>query len=1024
MTRKVIIFVLAAAAVLASWALTPTVYAISTTLTVNGYGDFSDLNPGDGICDTLSALAGDQCSLRAAIEELNALGPGAAPHRIEFNISGTGPFTIVPDSELPPINVPIDIVGETQSGASCPTASDPANIQIVLDGSNVTVSNSGKGFLIATNGGGSSISGFSIINFYDGIVLPSSFNTIRCNHIGVDASGTIGAGYYGMYATGHENVIGGATDADRNVISGNFYVGVTLYGDSNVVAGNYIGTEANGVNQERNGTGVRIYEGVDNVIGGFTVNERNVIAASVFNGVVVDASQSSTILNNYIGVNKNGSPSGNGDNGIALRFENSGTTVGDVNAPNIIAHNGENGIFVSEDSVENALQVNAIYDNELLGIDLEGTGEALGEVTPNDDLDSDSGANGLQNYPILNIANANGRIQGTINGASNNDITLLFYLNEQCDESGHGEGEQFLEAVDITIPSGSNELAFDLTLNVSLTTGQFVTATAIDIDTENSSEFSNCVLISDATYVVNSTIDIGDIALGDGFCDISVILGDQCTLRAAIEEINSASGNGLFRIIFDIPGAEPYVIAPASPFDAIRKTIVIDGTTQPNTSCPTDSNLPASLKIVLDGSNLSSGNGLTLAAGSGGSEIHGLVIGGFPGQGIQITSNNNLIACNHIGLDAVGTAAFGNGLNGIRVRGDNNQIGGLNSQLRNIVSGNEVSGIFLYAGANGNIVEGNFVGTNAAGDSAVGNGEAGIRLQSADNNLIGGTHSEAHNVVSGNGLYGIHLRTQSDENEIWGNLIGTDWEGLTAVPNQTGLFVRNSNNNALGGDAPAKGNLIAGNSSNGLRLHDDAGGNLVQHNTVGLNEEGAPLGNGDNGILLDANVTETTIQDNSIVHNGTAGITIFSSSSQNAIYGNSIFENGALGIDLNGDGLTANDVPNDPDAGANNLQNFPDMRSANPLNGEISGTMESAPSTEYRLDFYRNDVCDPTEYGEGQEYLGSGTVTTDATGSQTFTVTLGGFELNDFITATATDPNGNTSEFSICAMAGGSPPGS
>ena len=129
-----------------------------------------------------------------------------------------------------------------------------------------------------------------------------------------------------------------------------------------------------------------------------------------------------------------------------------------------------------------------------------------------------------------------------------------------------------------------------------------------------------------------------------------------------------------------------------------------------------------------------------------------------------------------------------------------------------------------------------------------------------------------------------------------------------------------------------------------------------------------------------------------------------------------------MGIDLNGEGVTLNDVPNDPDSGANNLQNYPLLRSANPATGEISGTMESAPSTEYRLDFYRNDSCDPSGYGEGQEYLGYGPVTTDATGSQTFTIAVGGFVLGDQITVTATDPDGNTSEFSICAQAGGAPP--
>ncbi len=103
------------------WAVR-TAYAAST-LTVNEIGDSSDLTPGDGQCDTDGGTLGDQCTLRAAIEELNAQGPDVTPHRIEFNItSGTGPFTITLTAPLPMITVPVVIDGETQPGASCPTA--------------------------------------------------------------------------------------------------------------------------------------------------------------------------------------------------------------------------------------------------------------------------------------------------------------------------------------------------------------------------------------------------------------------------------------------------------------------------------------------------------------------------------------------------------------------------------------------------------------------------------------------------------------------------------------------------------------------------------------------------------------------------------------------------------------------------------------------------------------------------------------------------------------------------------------
>ncbi len=984
--------------------------APNATFTVNSTDDVTD-----GFCNST------HCSFREAINSANNT-PGTDTILFDFPSFAA----ILPQSELPTITDPVIIDAVAFSTANCASNLIDSDFEITLSGFNAGAA---SGLRLGSGASGSTIKGLSIILFEEfGVVVESGSNNniIRCNHIGIDASGNVGLGngLSGIFIDGDSNTVGGDSIDDRNVIADNGEAGILLglNSDFNVVAGNYIGTEADGVSPQGNGfRGIGIY-GDDNTIGGFDANERNVIADNGRDGIWISDEGAeptdNTIINNYIGVDKNGDPLGNTRNGVWIR-SGSGATVGNSSVPNLIAHNGLNGIRVGENAIENALRVNIIRDNGLLGIDLQGPGEVNGEVTYNDLLDSDSGANQLQNFPVLSSVEVTGRIQGTVAGPPGNDISLLFYINDSCDDSGYGEGETFRQAVDVTIDSGGIHF-LDVTLNAPITAGKYVVATAIDIDTENTSEFSNCVQVSEATYVVDSTANTADANPGDGLCDITGPSTD-CTLRAAISEINASASNGPFRIEFDIAGAGPHVIAPPNDFDDITKPVTIDGTSQPDATCAAGS-APANLLIVLDGSSMFSGNGLTLAAGSNGSEIRGLVIGGFPEEGILVNSDSNVIACNHIGLDAAGTADFGNTFNGIRVTGVSNRIGGLSTSERNVLSGNDMSGILLNGSATENKVQGNFVGLNATGDGSIGNTEAGIRLNAASGNRIGGSVSTARNIVSGNGLYGIHLRGLSDDNQVWGNRIGTDRLGVTAVPNQTGLFVRNSNNNQLGGDVVDKGNLIAGNSLDGLRLFDNATGNLVQYNTIGLNKDGDPLGNGGNGIFLDANVTTSQIEDNTIAHNGDAGITLLSSSIQNTMVENSTFENGGLGIDLNDDGVTANDVPNDPDVGANDLQNFPDLRSANPVTGEISGTMESAPSTEYRLDFYRNVACDPSDYGEGQEYLGYSMVTTDATGTQTFTVAVGGFVLGNFITATATDPDGNTSEFSICAQAGGSPP--
>ena len=148
-----------------------------------------------------------------------------------------------------------------------------------------------------------------------------------------------------------------------------------------------------------------------------------------------------------------------------------------------------------------------------------------------------------------------------------------------------------------------------------------------------------------------------------------------------------------------------------------------------------------------------------------------------------------------------------------------------------------------------------------------------------------------------------------------------------------------------------------------------------------------------------------------------------------SIRNNSIHSNGELGIDLGLDGVTANDA-NDADVGANNLQNFPIVASATAGAGEVrvTGSLSSTPNTTFRIEIFASEAGDPSGHGEGQYPLGSFNVTTDATGLATFDQTLSladelfnllpsgmvPLSLSDstVVTATATDPAGNTSEFS------------
>ena len=232
----------------------------------------------------------------------------------------------------------------------------------------------------------------------------------------------------------------------------------------------------------------------------------------------------------------------------------------------------------------------------------------------------------------------------------------------------------------------------------------------------------------------------------------------------------------------------------------------------------------------------------------------------------------------------------------------------------------------------------------------------------------------------------------------------------------------------IGGTSPADRNVISGNLGSGVVLDDDCVSNRVVGNFIGTTPDGSQAqGNQGWGVHLSGPVSDSRVggtnsgEANVIAFNGTGGVWVdFAFAANNTMRGNRIFSNGGLGIDLADlallPGVSAND-PGDADIGANQLQNYPVITNAtiNAATTTIQGVLSSQPGTIYALDFYGNMECDASGFGEGEHYLGSTTVTTDAGGNASFSVN---FVTTSFwrrsFTATATDPSGNTSEFSPC----------
>ncbi|MCS6803726.1 MAG: hypothetical protein NZ823_01110, partial [Blastocatellia bacterium] len=209
-------------------------------------------------------------------------------------------------------------------------------------------------------------------------------------------------------------------------------------------------------------------------------------------------------------------------------------------------------------------------------------------------------------------------------------------------------------------------------------------------------------------------------------------------------------------------------------------------------------------------------------------------------------SRNNRVLGNYIGTDITATAPIGNFIGVYIIRGSRNTIGGATDVTRNILSGNDF-GVYIFGHqASGNIVQGNWIGLNVTGRASLPNTFIGLSIDNAPGNLIGGTTPGATNVISGNQETGVFIQgAAATGNQIVGNLIGTDVTGTLALGNGEGVFIRDASGNMIGGTSSNAGNLISGNRRAGVLITGpSSSGNLVQGNFIGVDVNGrVGLGN-------------------------------------------------------------------------------------------------------------------------------------------------------------------------------------
>jgi len=902
----------------------------------------------------------------------------------------------------------------------------------------------------SVSGAGNIISGNTGVGVYiDGLNGDMS-NTIRGNYIGVDKTGGVALGNTTegiVLSNAMGTTVGGSSTLERNVVSGNQGAGVQITGSSassNMLSGNYIGVNASGANALPNGAdGITMESGASgNIVGGATAGEKNVISGNTLNGVTMAGAGTSNnqIQNNLIGVKADGSAAmKNLRHGVNIAF---GATSNTIGKGNLISGNGINGILLGGSGVSS----NVVWGNKI-GTNATGT-SAIPNTVRGIEINTGASNNtiGGSSVPEQNLISGNAADGVLIDGSGTNDNQLYGNrIGTQADGTSAlgngGSGVAITGSASNTLigdaAAGGNTIAYNAQNGVGIGSGlghritfcnifangglgidlgmNGVTANdAGDADTgpNNLQNFPviHSVVVNGSSTTVGGLLDTpnptstsleffrnsgadssgngeGQEYLGSGapnadgtfdaILPVSLANGEWVTATATDTNGNTSEFSAARQV-----GAQAWVVTHTGDigFGSLREAIAYAnthaGTTvsfnipgagphviSPSSSLPvvtaTGAIIDASTQpgytgpplVQLDGGFAGASHGLTVS-GSG-CTIKGLSVTGFDGTAIQITGDNNVVQSCVLGVDPSGNSAPGNTQAGVHIlNAAGNTLGGTIASTRNVIAGNESQVKIEGASAANNTVTGNFLGTNATGMTDIGTDMYGVWM-------LGGAHD-----------------------------------------------------NTVGGSTAGVGNVISG-LSEGVRL-EGAGtsGNAIQGNFIGVQvDEITPLGNASHGVHILNSASNNTIGTgihNVIANNGGDGVRVVSGTG-NRVLANQIYANVGLGIDLGGDGVTTNEA-GDTDIGPNNLMNFPVITSINmnPATNKVSGTIDTGASGPVQIDLFLDDVADPSGYGEGKNYIGSATV---SAGSW-FLTPASPVPSDKVLTATATDANGNTSEFS------------
>jgi hypothetical protein len=676
---------------------------------------------------------------------IGGTGPGAGNV-----IAGNGDGVVITDAGSNDNVVEGNFIGTTADGTAA-LGNSNTGVSIVNNFGNVVGGAApGAGNLISGNGGvGVMISAASISS--------AQANLVRGNLIGTDATGTRALGNgtgVAVVGSASNNVIGGPAPGAGNLISGNRGDGVTLPspGGGNRVEGNVIGADITGIHALGNNNGVLVGGGI-NSVGGTTPGAGNLISGNRQAGVLLSGSSAvgTLVRGNVIGTDVTGSAALGNRFGVEVAAGSRINQIGgtDTGAGNLISGNSAFGVYLTgSGTTSNVVQGNVI------GTDVTGT-TALGNQTG------------------VFIAASNNTVGGAAPGAGN------------------------------LISGNASEGVF-----VSAGAGNAVQGNFVGTDGTGTAAVPN-----------------GYAGNGDG-----VIVSDGATNTliggTAAGAGNVLSGNHRYGLLLNLNSS---------------------GATVQGNFIGTDVTGAAALGNGMDGvyvggsSNNLIGGTTTFAAN---------VISANGGDGVDVngaSATGNRIQGNRVGTDVTGTAALGNASDGVAVfSGQNNSVGGAAAGAGNLISGNAGRGFTVAA--NNTAVQGNRVGTDVSGTAALGNGGDGVAILGTTGNTVGGTTALAANVIAANGGSGLLLSgANARTNLIQGNFIGTDTSATVNLGNAgDGVTVSGGSNNTVGGTAAGAGNVIAFNGNDGVRIDTGTGNAVLSDLIFSSGNLGIELVNGGN----------------------------------------------------------------------------------------------------------------------------------------------------------------------------------